>query len=382
MFYKLLKNLRSRFLRFRRRHSMHAMRFSPKGRLFLISGFGCAAVAIVLVCIFARTDKTQASIDGTKISLPAESLPSATPEGVIDIKSYITPSPTPEPTPTPDPTLERGMEDERVTELQIRLMELGYLDLDDPTQYYGPATEYAVMLFQRQHNLQQDGIAGINTLNLIYSDSAKKYTLLEGTKGTDVDAFQKQLVDLGYLSKATGYYGTETIEAVKAFQKQNGLHVDGKAGEQTFSLIYSPDAKPSPSKIQAARTRAKIKTMLEVAAAQLGKPYVLGATGPKSFDCSGLVYYCLKQAGSNRGRYNAQGYSKVTDWEKITDIDNLEKGDLLFFYNNERTKIGHVGIYVGGGKMIDASSSNGKVVKRDCRTSYWRSHFYCARRPW
>lgn len=327
-------------------------------------------------------EKKQVNLNDPKIQLTADTLPAVTSTSIIDIATYITPSPTPEPTPTPDPTLQRGLTDERVRQLQARLMSLGYLDLDDPTDYFGPATEYAVMLFQRQHELQQDGMAGMNTLALIYSDTAKKYTLLEGTRGTDVDSFQKQLVDLGYLSKATGYYGTETIEAVKSFQKQNGLSADGKAGEKTFALIYSPDAKPSPSKVQAARTRAKVNTMLEIAAEQLGKPYVRGATGPKSFDCSGLVYYCLKQAGSNRGRYNAHGYSQVTDWEKLTDIDHLEKGDLLFFYNNERSKIGHVGIYVGGGNMIDASSSNGKVVKRDCRTSYWRSHFYCARRPW
>ena len=78
---------------------------------------------------------------------------------------------------------------------------------------------------------------------------------------------------------------------------------------------------------------------------------------------------------------NAAGYSKVSEWKKITSIDKLQRGDLIFFYNNAYTKVGHVGIYIGGGTMIDASSSNGKVVKRSCTTSYWRKHFVCGRRP-
>jgi cell wall-associated NlpC family hydrolase len=89
----------------------------------------------------------------------------------------------------------------------------------------------------------------------------------------------------------------------------------------------------------------------------------------------------LKQAGSSRARYNAAGYSQVDAWEKITSMDNLEKGDLLFFSTNGKS-VGHVGIYIGNGYMIDASSSNGKVVKRSCVTNFWKNNFVVARRPW
>lgn len=260
-------------------------------------------------------------------------------------------------------------------------MELNYLDLDESTLRYGPATQYAVELFQRQHELAQDGVAGPQTLNLLYSEDAKKYTLLEGTTGTDVDSLQRQLIDLGYLNKATGYYGTETVDAVIEFQERNGLGVDGKTGEQTLSLIYSPDALESESKVKAELRRANIDTFIEVAYDQIGDPYVFGNVGPNSFDCSGLVYYCLQQAGSSRSRYNAAGYSKVTDWEKIESMDNLQIGDILFFSTNGKS-IGHTGIYIGDGMMIDASSSNGEVVKRSCVTDFWSSHFVVARRPW
>jgi cell wall-associated NlpC family hydrolase len=296
----------------------------------------------------------------------------------------VVPSPFPTliPTLTPDPTLKRGDVDERVQLLQQRLMNLGYLDIDETTLKFGPATELAVNWFQRQHKLTQTGIADGATLALIYSDQAKRYTLLEGTKGSDVDSLQRRLIALGYMNKATGYYGTETIAAVKAFQKQNRLVVDGKTGEKTLSLVYSPKAKLSPQMIAAARRAANITRMIEVAVDQLGKSYVAGNEGPNSFDCSGLVYYCLRQAGSNIGRYNAAGYSEVDDWAKISSMSNLQKGDLLFFWDKSRGMVGHVAIYIGGGMMIDASSSNGMVVKRSCTSSWCEREFVWARRPW
>ena len=352
---------------------------------------GCALCLVLILGASAlaapakQTDALANADDGTSPLLDIAG-PSETPSGDLIEISLTTPSiaPTSAPTPTPDPTLKKGMDDERVKELQDRLMELGYLDLDESTMHFGNATADAVIRFQRQHELQMDGIAGGDTLLMIHSDEAKPYTLLQGTSGTDVDGFQRRLIELGYLSssKATGYYGDETIAAVKAFQERNNLSADGKAGEKTFDLIYSPNAIASASKSQQTRRRANILEMIEVAESKLGSTYVLGAEGSKTFDCSGLVYYCLKEAGSNRGRYNAAGYAQVSDWEKITSMSNLEKGDLLFFYNKARTKIGHVGIYIGSGRMIDASSSEGKVVKRSCTTSWAKGQFVYARRPW
>ncbi|MBQ6477804.1 MAG: C40 family peptidase, partial [Erysipelotrichaceae bacterium] len=53
----------------------------------------------------------------------------------------------------------------------------------------------------------------------------------------------------------------------------------------------------------------------------------------------------------------------------------------LFFHGDDSSSVSHTGIYIGGGMMIDASSSNGKVVKRSV-SSYWKGHFVNARRPW
>lgn len=132
--------------------------------------------------------------------------------------------------------------------------------------------------------------------------------------------------------------------------------------------------------VQAEESSADISTFLNLAAEQIGKPYVFGRTGPKSFDCSGLVYYCLNQAGLSVDRTTASGFSKEKDWEKISSMEDLKPGDLLFFSTGGK-KVGHTGIYIGDGEMIDASSSNGEVVQRSCITTYWKNHFVFARRP-
>lgn len=353
------------------------LQLNHKTLLILISSLAAILMIAVIAIAFSGADNSNKKKPSESAHVPVISQSTVTPTPTPTPTS----TPTPTPTPTPDPTLRRNDENERVQELQERLMDLNYLDLDESTQFYGTATEYAIELFQRQHDLTQDGVAGPQTLDLLYSSEAKKYTLLEGTRGNDVDSLQRQLVDLGYLSKATGYYGSQTVEAVKEFQKRNNLTVDGKTGEQTLSLIYSPNAKESASKVKAELRKANISTFISTAKDQLGDPYISGRVGPGSFDCSGLVYYCLKEAGSSRSRYNAAGYSDVEDWDKISSMSNLEVGDLLFFKTNGK-RVGHVGIYVGGGEMIDASSSNGKVVRRSCTTAFWTKSFLFARRPW
>ncbi len=405
-FMKNLNRSAQRFYKRLRRSTMRAAkrfeRLPLKGKLICGSA---AAVALALIVAAAALlsrggkapEESPAPLSPATLDLSAGSGSAAANASSIDITPAPTPSPTPvptpvpTPTPTPDPTLKRGMESEEVRELQERLMRLGYLQLDESTQKYGPATEDAVILFQRQVNfteplgttLEQDGIAGLQTLALIYSDDAPKYCVKFGMEGEDISDMQLQLKDLGYMDAVTGYYGETTVAAIEAFQDRNGLSADGLAGEATFELLYSPEARESASKSKAARTKANISKMIEVAKKQLGDRYVLGSRGPDKFDCSGLVYYCLNQAGSNRNRLNAAGYSRVDDWEKITDIDDLKKGDLVCFYSDDFSKVGHIGIVINSsGEMIDASSRNGKVVRRTYLSSYWRKHFYCGRRPW
>jgi cell wall-associated NlpC family hydrolase len=94
---------------------------------------------------------------------------------------------------------------------------------------------------------------------------------------------------------------------------------------------------------------------------EIGKPYVWAAAGPNSFDCSGLTQYVWGKAGVYLGHYTGDQWNRGTHVSR----DQLQPGDLVFFaYNtSEPSTIHHVGIYVGGGMMIEAPYTGAYVRK-------------------
>ena len=99
---------------------------------------------------------------------------------------------------------------------------------------------------------------------------------------------------------------------------------------------------------------AAAQKAIDIAMGQRGKPYVWAASGPGSFDCSGLTAYAFRAAGislPHSSRMQAQMGQPVSR-------DQLQPGDLVFFYS----PVSHVGIYIGNGQMVHAPTS-GDVVK-------------------
>ncbi|MDO4572611.1 MAG: peptidoglycan-binding protein, partial [Clostridia bacterium] len=140
--------------------------------------------------------------------------------------------------------VKKGDDDPIVAVIQARLMELGYMDADEPTEHFGSLTASALSIFQRHNELDDDGICGEATYNLLMSDDAKIYVMQRGDSGDDVSGVQQRLYELGYLdnkANITGNFGEKTEEAAIAFQKKNELTADGKVGVKTISLLYSED---------------------------------------------------------------------------------------------------------------------------------------------
>ena len=479
------------------------------------------------------------------VTTAPETIPPLNPRGQILPELQVT---VPEATPMPE-YLRVGEDHPVVVQIQERLMELGFMDFDEPTQYFGTQTERAVRIFQRQHSLPQDGIVGGSTYEAIMSPSAKHYAAQKGDEGDDISRIQSRLYDLDYLASEnllTGNFGDATESAVLKLQEINGLSQDGKVGQQTVNLLYSDevkanflalgeksdvvlacqqrlkilgyllsepdgaygqdtveavkqfqarndqivdgylgpgtrialnssDAKPmglrlgdegtSVSNIQnllskygylnsanvtgyygevtekavksfqtqngltsdgtvGAITMAKLTgsdvkkaprqpsssgssgggsqgsssggssgssgssgsggssgtgtvrmaggvgSLIAVAQSKLGCPYVWGAKGPNSFDCSGFVYWCLNQVGVNQSYITSAGWRNVGRYTRINNFSDIQAGDIVVVS-------GHVGIAAGGGTVIDASSSNGRVIHH-ALGSWWANNFICA----
>ncbi len=116
--------------------------------------------------------------------------------------------------------------------------------------------------------------------------------------------------------------------------------------------------------------------IVESAKQHLGKPYRYGASGPNAFDCSGFTSYVYKQYGYNINRTAAGQYSNGVAVSK----DNLQPGDLLMFTQRGYSGIGHVGIYIGDGKMIHAGNSSTGVLIENAFTGYYGARYVGARR--
>lgn len=177
----------------------------------------------------------------------------------------VTPTPAPIATP-PGVTVRQGDEGDAAKAVQKRLKELGYLS-GSADGKFGPASVAALIAFQRRHGLKQDGVAGSATQTLLFSNAAlpaagevtpiptatpltpeNVIVIQRGTRGIPVLNLQKRLTELGYyVAKLTSDYQADDIAAVKAFQKANGLKVDGIAGYETQVLLYSDRAVPGPA---------------------------------------------------------------------------------------------------------------------------------------
>jgi cell wall-associated NlpC family hydrolase len=95
-----------------------------------------------------------------------------------------------------------------------------------------------------------------------------------------------------------------------------------------------------------------VATAIAYAEQQLGKPYLFGGTGPDAFDCSGLVMMAYRAARVNIARTSEQQWATETR----VPASQVQPGDLVFFAGADGTPTspGHVGLVIGGGKMIEA----------------------------
>lgn len=297
--------------------------------------------------------------------------------------------------------LSYGEKSEVVLAAQQRLKLLGYMT-SEPDGSYGNDTIIAVKQFQSRNDQVVDGYLGPSTRIALNSSDAVPNGLSLGDSGDTVQKVQNMLSKLGYINSAnaTGYYGEVTENAVKLFQRTNGLSADGSVGALTMAKLTSNDAKKAPANTGSSSSGGSgsgssggtsssgkkpsggstsipdtgnatggAGSLIAVASSKLGSPYVWGAKGPNSFDCSGFIYWCLNQTGVNQSYLTSSGWRNVGRYTKISRFSDLKAGDIIVVS-------GHVGIVAGGGTVIDASSSNGKVVHRSL-SSWWSNNFIC-----
>lgn len=297
-----------------------------------------------------------------------------------------------------------GNHNEVVRVLQHKLQSLSYFD-DKIDGKYGVLTEYALKKFQKDNQLTINGQADTKTVDTLVRAEREKYlrplksistTYYPGDQGKDIKKIQRALQYFGYYERnIDGIYGPLTDNALKAFQKDNGIKVEEEVNVKTVNTIYSsessesveeePEKKEPPKKEQEKQETKGSKpvkktqvngfeaTQLVSSAKQfIGTPYVWGGESPKGFDCSGFIQYVFQQ----QGLLVPRTVSEL--WNFSKPVNTLSVGDFVFF---ETTRSGpsHMGIYTGNNQFIHAGESRGVEVS-EMSNPYWQERYLGAKR--
>jgi peptidoglycan hydrolase-like protein with peptidoglycan-binding domain len=272
---------------------------------------------------------------------------------------------------------------------------------------FGPKTEAALRAFQRAAGITVDGKAGPQTWGALRAKAAgtpapspAAAPLRKGDMGPDVRKLQSQLEQHGIRTGGVdGNFGPMTQRAVIAFQRSKGLNANGVVGPETWAALAKPGSPSAPASGPGAPapvtgpgepTSQGIPKMLEWAKSMIGTPYaavnpfrfgdvpwdgkahksVNGSDtvwqypkGTRVFDCSGFVVAAYRQLGVDlaaRGLASTATFHADTKFLKPVTKEELAPGDLIMY--QPKNGIGHVVIYMGDGKAIEAAGGKGVTM--------------------
>ena len=176
----------------------------------------------------------------------------------------------------------------------------------------------------------------------------------------------------------------EYKEKVTVLSTSNGwskINYNGKTGYVDSSYLQStvPGSDGNNANNNNNTVSTKANEVIAYAKTLLGKPYVWGAQGPNSFDCSGFTYYVFK---NKAGIVLPRTSSAQSKYGTYVSKSNLKAGDLVFFDTNGANdgNVSHVGMYIGNGQMIHASYGQKKIVIANFNDSYYQKAYVNARR--
>jgi len=321
--------------------------------------------------------------------------------------------------------LQEGASGAAVKELQLLLKAAGLYGKNVDGNF-GPVTAAAVKAFQRRYGLKADGWAGPQTMAKLRQVAAPKPPpapaapaapasssgkLVLGATGPEVKELQLRLKAQGYYNgEIGGNFGPGTEAAVRAFQRANHLTVDGWAGPVTMAKLRGGSAAPTPTApvtpTAPTSSSAGVQAAIDFGMSNQGAPYVGGGSpfrfgkpgdgrvyqmagqhpyrspaGVIGFDCSGLVVAMFRKAGVDLAAQGLASSSTMKARLPPVPKNALQPGDLL-------VKDGHVVVYIGNGKVLQAASSgdpdgdgisNGSVRVSDA-SSFLNDPAYVGRR--
>jgi cell wall-associated NlpC family hydrolase len=143
--------------------------------------------------------------------------------------------------------------------------------------------------------------------------------------------------------------------------------------------VPAPTLAPPPAPVPVPAGSTRGAQIAAIAQKYLGYRYIWGGHSPTGFDCSGFTWYVYREAGVNIPIHDLAG--QMNAGQKIAR-DQLQPGDLVFFQNTYAPGLSHTGVFLGGGRFINAESEKVGVQIRALSDPFWSTRFLGASRPW
>lgn len=263
-------------------------------------------------------------------------------------------------------TLEEGSTNSRVHLLKLDLKELGYYTGATEGSQMDAALVKALKTFQTKAGLKSDGKAGDGTLEAITKAIAQKRNYVANTQTA---AAKPAATAAKPAATAAQSAATTAKPAATAANTAAQAATTTPAKTTVVSAAKTAAAPAAQTTVKAAAAQKTSTAVSRGAEAVrkskdfLGIAYVWGGSSAKGFDCSGYTLYIMKQFGVKLPHGATAQYQYGTAVSKA----DLKEGDLLFFKTGD-APIGHVGIYIGNGQFIHASSAKNKVIISSLKT--------------
>ena len=213
-------------------------------------------------------------------------------------------------------------------------------------------------------------------VNLRKEPNQESESLAKLTLNTQVDVYSEEN---GWsrvkVNGTEGYILSSLLSDTKKEEKTTSRGATTSRKAPTTTKTETKTEKTKQEKSSNPPVSGKGSTVVETAKKYLGAKYVYGASGPNSFDCSGFTSYVFKLHGVSLSRTAKGQYSNGTAVSRA----NLQPGDLVMF-GPSASGINHVGIYIGGGKIIHAENPSSGVTIDTINSGYYNKNYVGARR--
>ena len=232
---------------------------------------------------------------------------------------------------------------------------------------------------QQEQTVQKTMYIAETRVNLRKEPNQESESLAKLTLNTQVDVYSEEN---GWsrvkVNGTDGYILSSLLSDSKKQETTTSRGATEPRKEQTTKKTTKKETKTTETKKETNSNPAvsgKGSTVVETAKKYLGAKYVYGASGPNSFDCSGFTSYVFKLHGVSLNRTAKGQYSNG----KAVSRANLQPGDLVMF-GPSASGINHVGIYIGGGKIIHAENPSSGVTTDTINSGYYNKNYVGARR--